>query len=265
MSTLHSQWQKKQSIIWLVCGVICLFFAGIYLLLAESKITQASNKQVEPDVEVQIQPEKVAASINLGGLVDEVKPLANTTRIKIAGAHEAEFRGTKFLNENKKDYTIELFRSSKESVIKNFLRKQEARNQFIYIRLSGEGVPEQFVLLYGNFKNRAEAEDVLSQNRIDLPSSIKPKIQSFSAYTDQVNDLGSEEVGISNVLYAVKLSPAMIPRMEVATPSAENTNATAVTTTTVTRKDQDGNVLDVQKSQSTTQTAPTSNNNAVSP
>ena len=38
---------------------------------------------------------------NLGALADEVRPLDLTTRIVASGEHEPEFRGTKFINENK--------------------------------------------------------------------------------------------------------------------------------------------------------------------
>ena len=257
MSTLHTQRQKNQSIIWLVCGVLCLFCAGIFWLITDEKTVHAPKQGEDAETEIPIEPEKVAASVHLGSLIDEVKPLENTARIKIAGVHEAEFRGTKFLTENKNKHTIELFRSSKEDVIKNFLRKQEARHQFTYIRLSGEGVQEQFVLLYGNFNNSSAAEDALSQAHIGLPRSIKPSVHSFSDYVNQVNDLGSEEVGVSNVLHAIKLSPAIIPKIEVITPQA-------TTSMTVTRKDQDGNVLDVQKTQDNVQTAPVSDNNPIS-
>ena len=256
MSALQTKQQKNQSIVWLVCGVLCLSGAGIFWALTDGKMAQAPEKEPEPEVEIQIQPEKVAATTHLGGLIDEVKPLEDTTRIKIAGVHEAEFRGTKFINEHKKDYTIELFRAAKESVIKNFLRTQESRNQFIYIRLSGEGVQEQYILLYGSFKNRAAAEEALTHNQIDLPKSIKPVIRSFSDFS-HVNDLGSEEVGVSNVLYGVKLTPAVIPATTT-TPTV-NDASTATTTTTVTRKDQNGNVIEVQKSQTS---IPSTQNNA---
>ena len=261
MSALQTKKQKNQSIVWLVCGVLCLSCAGIFWIMTDGEMAKAPEKEPEPEVEVQIQPEKVAATTHLGGLIDEVKPLEDTTRIKIAGVHEAEFRGTKFINEHQKDYTIELFRASKESVIKNFLRTQESRNQFIYVRLSGEDVQEQYVLLYGSFKNKAAAEDALSHNQIVLPQSIKPVIRSFSDFNN-VNDLGSEEVGVNNALYAVKLTPAAIP-VTSPTVSSINTNKAATTTTTVTRKDQDGNVIDVQKSQSSV--APTQNNAPITP
>ncbi|OTG88091.1 hypothetical protein B9T31_00770 [Acinetobacter sp. ANC 4558] len=262
MSTPQSQWQKNQSIIWLVCGVLCLSSAGIFWIMTDGKMGRAPEKEPEPEIEIQIQPEKVAATTHLGGLVDVVKPLEDTTRIKIAGVHEAEFRGNKFLNEHKQDYTIELFRASKESVIKNFLRKQESRNQFIYIRLSGEGVQEQYVLLYGNFKNRTLAEAALEKNEIALPSSIQPSIQTFGDFSNQVNDIGSDEVGVSNVLYSIKLSPAIIPAIEMLPEPtiATQEQSLPTTTKTITQKDRDGNVIDVQETQSNAPSAPKSSN-----
>ncbi|WP_459655544.1 hypothetical protein, partial [Achromobacter xylosoxidans] len=84
---------------------------------------------------VQIQPEKVATTPNLGALADEVRPLDLTTRTVASGEHEPEFRGTKFINENKKQWTLELYRASDEDIIKNFLKSRTDRNKFIYFRL----------------------------------------------------------------------------------------------------------------------------------
>lgn len=249
MSTLRSQWQKNQSTIWLVCGVVCVFLAFIFWILIEKESVKMVEKETEN--EIQIQPEKVAATTHLGGLTEEVKPLETTSRIKVSGNHEAQFRGTKFMNDHEDNYTIELFRSSKEDVIKNFLRQQASRDGFIYIRLSGEGVPEQYVLLFGNFNNELSAQSELPKLSIRLPDSVKPSVKAFEDYAAHVNDLGSEEVGLSNKLYAVKLSPAPMPRVDIVTPTVTPASPeNAVTTTTVTRKDVDGNVVDVQKSHS---------------
>lgn len=257
MSTLRSQWQKNQSVIWLVCGVGCLFLAIIFWALTEKNEVQLVEKQPETENEIQIQPEKVAATTYLGGLIDEVKPLEKTTRIKASGNHEAQFRGTKFINENKNNYTIELFRTTREDVIKDFLRKQNSRDGFIYIRLTGENVPEQYVLLFGLFNNELAAESELSKLAIQLPNSVKPSVQEFDEYSEYVNDLGSEETGVNTKLYAVKLTPVAIPKPSPVTTPVQNT---PTTTTTVTRKDQDGNVVNVETSHSKPQSASNSSN-----
>ena len=79
----------------------------------------------------------------------------------------------------------------------------------------------------------------------------------------------------STQLYAVKLSPAALPKIDVTMlnankpkPASANSSqadvGNATTSTTVTRRDAQGNVIDVQKSQSHTEnnsksTSPTSN------
>ena len=256
MATLRTYWERIQSSIWLTCGVLCLFFALVFWAITDKDDDVVEVvKAPETEVEIQIQPEKVAATTHLGTLLDEVKPLENTTRLTASGNHEAEFRGTKFITDQAKNSTIELFRATEESVVKDFIQKQTDRSQLIYIRLSGENQHEQYVVLYGNYSNANTAKSALESFPIKLPVSLKPTIHSFSDYAEWVNDLGSDELGITGKIHEVRLLPAAVPRV-VQVPVVKHQNslnedkvpADATTTTTVTRRDDSGNVVDVKKS-----------------
>ena len=138
----QTHWQSIQQNIWLIGGVLSLVLAIIFWFMTDTKELTTQSKKVE-DTPVSIQPEKVAATTNLGGLTEEVRPLQTTTRLIASGNHLAEFRGTKFIKENHKNYTIELFRSTNEDIVKSFLLKQVDRKGLIYFRLSGEDQVEQ--------------------------------------------------------------------------------------------------------------------------
>ncbi|WP_373358439.1 hypothetical protein [Acinetobacter lactucae] len=269
MTVSRTLWQNVQQYIWLVGGIVCLFLAFIFWVMTDSKKLVEVEKAADSDTPVQIQPEKVATTANLGALADEVRPLDLTTRTVASGQHEAEFRGTKFINENKKQWTLELFRASDEDIIKNFLKNRTDRNKFIYFRLSGEKQSEQYVLTYGVFKRSEDAIQQLTQLNLDLPESIKPQPQQFSTYAPLVNDLGADEMkgGISQT-YEVRLRPAALPKIDeslligtgvggaVNTPpkvAAPSTNST--TRTTIIRRDAEGNVVDVHQSNSAADTA----------
>ncbi|MFW6743414.1 hypothetical protein ACODTT_04680 [Acinetobacter pittii] len=260
MTVSRTLWQNVQQYIWLVGGIVCLLLAFIFWVMTDSKKLVEVEKSADSDAPVQIQPEKVATTANLGALADEVRPLDLTTRTVASGQHEAEFRGTKFINENKKQWTLELFRASDEDIIKNFLKNRPERNKFIYFRLSGDKQSEQYVLTYGVFKRSEDAIQQLTQLNLDLPESIKPQPQQFSTYAPLVNDLGADEMkgGISQT-YEVRLRPAALPKIDeslligggVATQpkgAAPGTNST--TRTTIIRRDAEGNVVDVHQSNS---------------
>ncbi|MDS7935473.1 hypothetical protein RMB03_13095 [Acinetobacter sp. V91_7] len=269
MTVSRTLWQNVQQYIWLVGGIVCLFLAFIFWVMTDSKKLVEVEKAADSDAPVQIQPEKVATTANLGALADEVRPLDLTTRTVVSGQHEAEFRGTKFINENKKQWTLELFRASDEDIIKNFLKNRSDRNKFIYFRLSGEKQSEQYVLTYGVFKRSEDAIQQLTQLNLNLPESIKPQPQQFSTYVPLVNDLGADEMkgGISQT-YEVRLRPAALPKIDesllmgagvnsaintqpkVAAPSTNST-----TRTTIIRRDAEGNVVDVHQSNSAVDTA----------
>ncbi|HBU87194.1 MAG TPA: hypothetical protein DEF26_06055, partial [Acinetobacter sp.] len=186
MTVSRTLWQNVQQYIWLVGGIVCLFLAFLFWVMTDSKKLVEVEKAADSEAPVQIQPEKVATTANLGALADEVRPLDLTTRTVASGQHEAEFRGTKFINENKKQWTLELFRASDEDIIKNFLKNRSDRNKFIYFRLSGEKQSEQYVLTYGVFKRSEDAIQQLTQLNLDLPESIKPQPQQFSTYVPLV-------------------------------------------------------------------------------
>ncbi|MDX8274024.1 hypothetical protein SLJ90_04415 [Acinetobacter pittii] len=257
MTVSRTLWQNVQQYIWLVGGIVCLLLAFIFWVMTDSKKLVEVEKSADSDAPVQIQPEKVATTANLGALADEVRPLDLTTRTVASGQHEAEFRGTKFINENKKQWTLELFRASDEDIIKNFLKNRPERNKFIYFRLSGDKQSEQYVLTYGVFKRSEDAIQQLTQLNLDLPESIKPQPQQFSTYAPLVNDLGADEMkgGISQT-YEVRLRPAALPKIDeslligggVATQPKVTAPATNSTTrTTIIRRDAEGNVVDVHQ------------------
>jgi len=263
MTVSRTLWQNVQQYIWLVGGIACLFLAFIFWVITDSKKLVEVEKSADSETPVQIQPEKVATTPNLGALADEVRPLDLTTRtVAASGEHEPEFRGTKFINENKKQWTLELFRASDEDIIKNFLKNRTDRNKFIYFRLSGEQQAEQYVLVYGIYKRSEDAVQQLTQINLHLPESVKPQPQQFSSYASLVNDLGADEMkGGNNQLYEVRLRPAALPTidesllMSGATSSTINSQPKAPTTnsatkTTIVRRDAQGNVVDVQQSNS---------------
>ncbi|WP_180159031.1 hypothetical protein [Acinetobacter sp. YH01026] len=264
MTALRTHWQKIQQSIWLLGAVLCLLAALIFWAVTDREELVEIEKQPESEIELQIQPEKVAATTYLGGLQEEVRPLELTTRLTASGLHEAEFRGTKFIQEQKNNSTIELFRVNDENIIKSFIKKQTDRSKLFYIRLSGEGQAEQYVMLYGSFGNKRDAAQTLTALPFKFPETIQPVVVQFADYRPYVNDLGADEMGLSTKLYAVNLRPAAVPKIDesaLARPPATTTTApttqavapqNSTTSTTITRRDQEGNVVDVQKSQSGT-------------
>jgi hypothetical protein len=302
MAAIRTSKQKMHNTIWLVCGLLCLCLALVAWAITDKDQLELVETAAATDVAVQIQPEKVAATTHLGGLLEEVRPLEMTTRVVATGTHEAEFRGNKFIEDNKKKYVIELFRVSEEQIINTFLKKQELRKDYHYIRLSGENQAEQYVLLYGLYHNENEAKNALSTLNLALPKSVQPHVEQMSTYKDFVNDMGSDELGLNQKLYAVKLRPVAVPVVDetvlaeakrraliqqqnlAAKPNASNINKNnsnttqkpqsnstpstaparatpaqeapvitpdkASTSTTVVRRDQHGNVVDVQQSHS---------------
>lgn len=210
MLASRSNWQNIRSSVWLIGGVVCLSGAFVFWLLTDtSKLVEVSEPIEE--VPVQIQPEKVAASTDLGVLSNEVRPLTTTTRVVASGNHDPEFRGTKFIQENQKSWTIELFRATEEDVIKSFLLRQPERKNFIYFRLSGENQVEQYVLAYGLFKKQADFKPLMDQLNIKLPASVRPQVRQLGQYADLVNDLGSDEVGNQQKIYEINLKGAALP------------------------------------------------------
>ena len=264
MATIRTQWQRIQNYIWLVCGMVCLFAALIFWAITDTDALVEVEKSAETESELQIQPEKVAATNLLGALQEEVRPLEMTTRVVNTGSYEPEFRGTKFVTENKSASTIELFRVTKEDVIRSFLKKQSDRKNFFYIRLSGENQIEQYVLLYGIYRNGDQAKQALKQLPFQFPKSIQPQVQDVKNYAALVNDTGADEMGSNSKLYAVNLKSAPLPRIDeslLAPPKSKPTEPAvapkaSTTTTTVTRRDEEGNVVDVQQSHSSVESAP---------
>ncbi|WP_343581393.1 hypothetical protein [Acinetobacter sp.] len=258
MAVSRSIWQNIQQYSWLVFALACLIAALIFWGVTDTKALVKEQQPAETETQVQIQPEKVAATAHLGALSDEVKPLDLTTRVVVSNDHAPEFRGTKYIKDNQRLWTTEIFRSSDEAIIKNFLLNRTDRKKFVYFRLNGEDQVEQYVLGYGAFSNAEDATRQFAQLNLALPDSVKPKAQQLSTYAAFVNDLGADEMkSATNQLYAVQLRPAALPKIDETllmnrAPVTGNRTAESSTTvkTTVTQRDAQGNVVNVKQSQS---------------
>lgn len=253
-------WQNFQQYIWLVFGLTCLFAALIFWAVTDKNDLVQVEKPIELETQIEIKPETIAAATSLGALSSEVKPLDTSSRVVVATEHLPEFRGTKFVEDHQKQYSVELFRTANESIVKNFLSAQADRKSFVYLRLNIEDQPEQYVLLSGLFARMEDAKLAIGQLPIKLPASIDPKVVQIKAYKEYVNDLGSDELknGLAQI-YAVVLRPAAIPKLQQNAPVPVNSAPQMTTTTlktTVTRKDDQGKVVDVKQSQSQVQLPP---------
>ncbi|ESK54374.1 MAG: hypothetical protein I8H98_04350 [Moraxellaceae bacterium] len=259
--------QNIQQYSWLTFAIVCLVAALIFWGITDNDALVEVEQPAK--TEIQIQPEKVATTSHLGALSEEVQPLNLTTRVVVSNEHASEFRGTKFIKENQRQWIMEVFRSSDETIVKNFLLSRADRKKFFYFRLSGQDQAEQYVLAYGVFPNMEEVNRQFSQLNLILPQSVQPKPQQLSVYAEFVNDLGSDELKTAaNQLYEVQLKPAALPKVdETLLMGAARPLKTAVggnsaqmvvdpstaTQTTVTQRDAQGNVINVKQSRSTVQ------------
>ncbi|QER38422.1 hypothetical protein F2A31_01345 [Acinetobacter suaedae] len=262
MAVSRSIWQNIQQYSWLVLALACLIAALVFWAVTDRDALVEVEQPSKIDVSVQIQPEKVAATTHLGALSDSVRPLDLKARVVVANEHLPEFRGTKYIKENQRKWIVEIFRSSNEAIIKNFLLNRSDRKKFVYFRLSSPDQIEQYVLAYGLFANADEANRQFTQLDLKLPDSIQPKAQRLGVYADLVNDLGAEEMKLAtNRLYEIQLKPAALPKVDETlllgtsrgSTSANKTTSTDASTTvrtTVTRRDAQGNVVNVQQNQS---------------
>ena len=262
----RSIWQNIQQYSWLFFSIACLVAALIFWAVTDRDALVEVDHPSKNEAQVEIKSEKVTATTNLGALTNEVKPLDLTTRVVVSNEHAPEFRGTKFISENQRQWVVEIFRSSDEAIVKNFLLSRADRNKFSYFRLSGDQQVEQYVLAYGLFPNAEEAKRQFSQLNLFLPKSIHPTIQQLSTYTSYVNDLGSDELkSASNQLFEVRLKPAALPKIDETllsgqqakgssnTALSQSVNTSTTVTTTVTQRDAQGNVVNVRQSQSNQQ------------
>ena len=276
MAVSRSIWQHIQHYSWVVFAIICLIAALIFWAVSESDDVVEVKQTAKTETQVQIQPEKVAVTTHLGALVKEVNPLDLSACVVVANEHAAEFRGTKFIKENQRQWTMEIFRSSEEAIIKNFLASRADRAQFIYFRLSGQDQLEQYVLVYGAFANAELAKRQFAQLNLQLPQSIQPQPHLLSSYAEFINDLGSDELKSStSPLYAIQLKPAALPKVDETLVRDSSSRASSVgrenstvidsastVKTTVTQRDAQGNVVNVKQSHSNAEKLKENSNNS---
>lgn len=209
----------------LIVGSVCLGMALVLMILSKDQPVSTEKPATEEDVQPQFQSEKISAATNIGVLSEQVRPLEQTVRVAPSGIHQPEFRGTKYIQSNLKSYTIELLSFGKEDVIRDFLNLQKDRSKFTYFRFSDQQ-PERYVLSYGLYKSELLAEQALARLPLQLPDSIKPKVQSLKSYAPHVNDLGAEELA-ANTIYEVKLKRTSIPVPKVSVPKPSDLNENA--------------------------------------
>lgn len=241
-------WSKIKVLIWLGLGVICLFsllfiwiFQGVKRDVVEKPIEVIEQEEIRP-----VKIEEVKFNANLGSFYSEVPALNLVKRNVEIGHHEPEFRGTKFIDENKKAWTLQLMVVTEEDIIRAYLAKRDDRSEFYYFRLQEDNKPTQYVLTYGIFKDVKPAVQLLEKMDFSLPESVKIIPERFVNYASKVNDLGSDELAQGSQLRNVILTRAALPKITDLMPREVSnrlpSELTGGTTTTVERKDEQGNV-----------------------
>ncbi|MDO4222666.1 MAG: hypothetical protein Q4D05_01360 [Acinetobacter sp.] len=228
MKNMMQQFPKNQ-IYWLIMAGICLLFTFIFYLMTDTKELTKAEKPIESDATEEIQPEKVAATKTLGALTKEVKPLELSQRVVAVNSdHGPEFRGNLFIKQNSSKWVVELFRATEESVIRSYLQHHKDVKDLVYLRLSGEGQDETYVMLYGLADNKDGAVSLSQQlAHLGLPASVAPQVVQVKSYEKWVNEVGSDELGKSGNtrVHKVVLRPVSIP-VEVRQPATTSTNTT---------------------------------------
>lgn len=239
----HLSQHTVKNITWVVLGVLCLLLALVFAVSQSKKEVEVVEiEQQAQDAARPVQIEKVAMDVNLGALTTEVPPLMLKQREINIADHAKEFRGSKFLTDNKKLWTYEILQAEEEDVIRTFLNQRDDRGEFQYFRLENEGKPTKFVLTYGKAKSTEELKSKIGSLSLNLPDSIKPKIVTFAEYEKFVNDLGTDEISTGLKLKPVNLTKAPLPvviERPRSTPSSSSSNPelSAGTTTTIRQTD----------------------------
>lgn len=220
-------WKTIQNFLWLLFAAVCLFLA---LILWALNFKQPEVVEIEPEKQAQeavrpVKTEAVAFDTQLGAFTTEVPTLVLQQRVVAAGDRAPEFRGSKFIAENNKSWSLQLMTVTEEDIIKSYLDQREDRAKFQYFRLQSEGQQEKFVLTYGNFKDVNDVLDKTKSIAFDLPDQIKTKPEKFSTFANSINDLGYDELSTGTKLRPITLTKAALPVIPSIRPAVTGTSA----------------------------------------
>lgn len=209
---------SARHVLWLALGVGSLL--GAIAILA----TQATHQKKQPIVQHQtteapvlpahITAKKIATTSAIGNFIREVPQIALEQRAVSSGNatnHEPEFRGSRFIEENKGKWTLQIMQVRDEDIIRTYLGKREDRKDFSYLRLNDGKNPERYVLIYGVFDQAKAATQRAQQVQFDLPASVRIVPQQISSYRSSVNDMGDDEINSATKLRTVTLRKVAIP------------------------------------------------------
>lgn len=254
MAATQNIWLTVKNVTWLILALGCFLILFIGWVLQFKAPTVQELTPIEKNIQMTtrlVQAETVANTQLLGSFTSEVPQINLSKRIIASGVHGPEFRGTKFVTEYQKMWTLQIMQVSEEDIIRAYLDKRTDRDKFYYIRITKKDQPEQFVLMYGVFKTVEQTLAKTQTIKFSLPDSVKTMPEKISSYVNDVNDLGSEEVGKNQELRSVVLRKAAIPKYQpaVAKPKNETLEKMAGTTITVQRSDQNGEIKSTQVEQ----------------
>lgn len=207
-------WYMIKQLLLVSLAAICFSaFMILWLLKPDAKELEKKVVEVEQEVVRSVQMETIANSENVGAFIREVPEMNLTQRVVVSGEHDPEFRGNRFVSSNKAKYTIQVMEVSDEKVVLSYLSKRSDRSKFNYLRTQDGKNPERYVVIYGVHKDQATASEEMAKMNFALPASVTPVVKKIGDYEKLVNDLGSEEKGVSTGLRNVVLARVSQPRV----------------------------------------------------
>lgn len=219
-ATTGTWYMIKQLLLVSLAAICFAAFMILWLLKPDAKELEKKVVEVEQEVVRSVQMETIANSENIGAFIKEVPEMNLTQRVVVSGEHDPEFRGNRFVSSNKAKYTIQVMDVSDEKVVLSYLSKRPDRSKFNYLRTQDGKNPERYVVIYGVHKDQQTATEEMAKMNFGLPASVSPSVKKIGDYEKFVNDLGSEEKGVSTGLRNVVLARVSQPRVAPANTGA---------------------------------------------
>lgn len=167
-------WRRQQRLGWFL---LILFVATLIGLWLAAPVKALFREHVLKDI---VYGEGVGFSPGFGALPELVRDRGGSEPVPLAPAtpqRAPEYRDADWLrSQDSLNTTLQIAVLSEERSVVDFLSARADRDRFTYFSVpAADGAGHQFILVFGSFAGRAQAEDAAS-TLLDLPGQPLPRL-----------------------------------------------------------------------------------------
>lgn len=125
---------------------------------------------------------------NPNEMATAVKPITFDAVVRDMRNYPPQFTDSRYLKANAVKWVIQIMNVAEHEVVTDYLKGREDKDNFKYFRIVDDNNQARYIVTYGAYNSKSEAEAAIPTVDFGLPSNVTPFTEEIRSYLAQVDE-----------------------------------------------------------------------------